>query len=80
MDTITPQLGSGGTDRVHRASPRPVAILGVRSSWVRQGLRVLGDLAVQPVQLGQTLLEMCQEPADLGGGASQGNRGGTRVG
>ncbi len=55
-----PQLGRGSTDRVHRASPGPVAIHGGGSGSVRQGLRVLSDLMVQPFQLGEPLLQMRQ--------------------
>jgi hypothetical protein len=47
------------------------------SGSVRQSVRILGDLAVQPVQLFEPL-QMCQQPADLGRASQPQQRGDPR--
>ena len=85
METLTPSSVAAARIEYTERAPGPVAILRGGSGSVRQGLRVLSDLMVQPVQLDQSLLQMRQQPADLGGRASRertggGSRGGVAMG
>ena len=65
MDTLTPSSVAAARTEYTERAPGTIATLGGGGGSMRQGLGVLSDLAVQPVQLDQPLLQMRQQPADL---------------
>ena len=71
MDTLTPSSVAAARTEYTERPPGTIATLGGGGGSVRQGVGVLSDLAVQPVQLGQPLLQVRQQPADLGVRASR---------